>query len=103
VQADEGPYPARSERDLRRFNWKQASQQELKEKLGILNAYYLPNVDKEFLHPSITPVNSFRLIFNLYFNADFELLPDESYAFVDEDHLYEFFNVTDQVEHENER
>jgi hypothetical protein len=103
VQADEGPYPARSELDLRHFNWKQASQQEVSEKLRILNAYYLPNVDKKFLYPSITPVNSFRLIFNLYFNANFELLPDESYIFADEDHLYEFFDVTDQVEYENGR
>jgi hypothetical protein len=71
--------------------------------MRILNAYYLPDTDKKFLRPSITPVNSFRLIFNLYFNADLELLPDESYAFVDEGHLYEFFNVTDRVEHKNER
>jgi len=47
----------------------------------ILNAYYLPNVDKSVLYPSITPVNSFRLIFNLYFDTNFELLPDESYTF----------------------
>jgi len=47
-------------------------------KMRILNAYYLPSVDKGVLYPSITPVNSFRLIFNLYFDANFELLPDGS-------------------------
>lgn len=34
-------------------------------------------VDKSILYPSITPVNSFRLIFNLYFNTQYELLPDD--------------------------
>jgi hypothetical protein len=46
------------------------------------------------LYSSITPVNSFRLIFNLYFNADFKLLPDESYAFADQSRIYQFFSVT---------
>ncbi len=65
--------------------------------MRILNAYYLPGVDKDILYPSITPVNSFRLIFNLYFDTNFELLPDENYAFVDGRHIYKFFNVTDKV------
>jgi hypothetical protein len=65
--------------------------------MGILNAYYLPNFDKKLLYPSITPVNSFRLVFNSYFDGTFELLPDENYAFVDESRIYSFFNVTDKV------
>jgi hypothetical protein len=44
-----------------------------------LNAYYLPNGDKD-LYESITPVNSFRLIFNEYFGADYPLLPDVTHA-----------------------
>jgi len=28
------------------------------------------------------------------------LLPDESYAFVDENHIYKFFNVTDRVKYD---
>jgi hypothetical protein len=42
----------------------------------ILNAYYLPDGGKEELYPSISPVNSFRVIFNEYFGTDFEILPD---------------------------
>ena len=47
---------------------------------GILNAYFLPGVKySEHLYPSISPVNSFRLVFNLYFDANMNLLPDEIY------------------------
>ncbi len=44
----------------------------------ILNAYYLPGKGNQLLYESITPVNSFRIIFNLYFGTEYELLKDES-------------------------
>jgi len=47
-----------------------------KERTSILNAYYLPGVSQEKLYPDITPVNTFRLIFNEYFDAHLDLLPD---------------------------
>lgn len=43
----------------------------------ILNAYYLPN-GAQNLYSTITPVNSFRLIFNEYFGGQYPMLPDES-------------------------
>jgi hypothetical protein len=45
----------------------------------ILNAYYLPSLGSDGLYPTISPVNTFRLIFNDYFGGQYELLPDESY------------------------
>jgi len=30
-------------------------------------------------YETITPVNSFRIVFNLYFDTDYELLKEESY------------------------
>jgi hypothetical protein len=49
-------------------------------KLAILNAYYLPGVDAEaFLYENITPVNTFRLIFDIYFNSELGLLEDLSF------------------------
>ena len=45
----------------------------------ILNAYYLPGLGQDGLYPTISPVNTFRLIFNDYFGGQYELLPDESY------------------------
>ncbi len=97
LQADEGPMPERYLDELLDFNWRHATEKEFRQKMRILNAYYLPGVNKDILYPSITPVNSFRVIFNLYFNTNIELLPDESYAFPDERHVYELFNVTDKL------
>ena len=61
----------------------------LKERFNILNAYYLPGKDKNNLYESISPVNSFRMIFNLYFDAKLDLLRDISFLSKDED-LYNF-------------
>ncbi len=92
LQADEGPYPPG-----RSTNWHQASKSELRQKMGILNAYYLPDVNKDELYSSVTPVNTFRLIFNLCLDTDFELLPDESYIHPDDHHPYRLINVTDKL------
>lgn len=43
----------------------------------ILNAYYLPGKGQESLDQAIIPANTFRLLFNLYFNGHYELLKDE--------------------------
>ena len=48
-------------------------------RLVILNAYYLPGDGSQTIYPSITPVNSFRVIFNTYFSGNYDLLPDVSY------------------------
>jgi hypothetical protein len=51
----------------------------LRERTSILNAYYLPDSNYELLYQSITPVNTFRIIFNQYFGENFELLDDRIY------------------------
>ncbi|HKZ44673.1 MAG TPA: hypothetical protein VJZ78_06510 [Anaerolineales bacterium] len=48
-------------------------------RLEIFNAYYLPQNGKENLYSSISPMNSFRVIFDTYFGTHYGLLPDESY------------------------
>lgn len=45
----------------------------------IFNAYYLPDREKESTYESISPVNTFRLIFNTYFGGQYDLLEDVSY------------------------
>jgi hypothetical protein len=55
-----------------------------KDRFGILNAYYLPGINKDILYPTISPVNSFRIVFNQYFGAKLPLLPDRSYLFQEE-------------------
>lgn len=46
-------------------------------RMANLSAFYLPGSDYP-LSPTLTPVNNFRLIFDEYFGADLELLPDYS-------------------------
>jgi hypothetical protein len=43
----------------------------------ILNAMYLPGMDYSALSQSISPVNTFRLIFNYYFGANYPLLEND--------------------------
>ena len=51
----------------------------LDERLPILNAYYLPEYCRSGLYPTISPVNSFRLVFDQCFATEFGLLEDKSY------------------------
>jgi len=67
-----------------------------KERMGILNIYYFPDKEYSALYDSITPVNSFKIIMNQYFNTDYSLLDDKCY-FSNYDFPYNFFDVTDKV------
>lgn len=52
---------------------------EIKGDTAILNAYYFPQQVSEQLYATISPVNTFRIVFNQYFNGQFALLADRSY------------------------
>lgn len=80
IQGDEGPYFDRLAKNYYYFDLHGATRDELDQKSSILNAYHLPNVPPDILYPSITPVNSFRLIFNTYFGAKFPLLKDKIFG-----------------------
>ena len=49
------------------------------EPFSILNAYYGPMKVRAHLYPTITPVNTVRILLNEMCNAHYELLPDRSY------------------------
>jgi len=66
-------------------------------RMAILNAIYLPGQDYSQLYPSITPVNTFRIILGQFFNEDLELLDDHSYYSYREDKL-EYFPVEEANE-----
>ncbi len=94
LQSDEGPNPIHSSLNKK---WQQSSIEAVKEKTGILNAYYLPgkeNEAKKLLHGSITPVNSFRVVFNLYFGTNTKLLDDKVYMIENKQKPYKFFDFT---------
>lgn len=90
LQSDHGPASS---------GWMQPNEQLFRERMSILNAYYLPGNGKSLLYESITPVNTFRLIFNHYFNANYELLDDRSYFSGLQN--YKFIDVTDIIRGES--
>ncbi len=71
LQADHGPGS--------KLDFEDAAKTDLRERMSILNAYYLPGAPAGTVYPTITPVNTFRVIFNTYLGANFKLLPDNSF------------------------
>lgn len=57
----------------------------------ILNAYHLPGHNDK-LYPAISPVNSFRLVFNTYFGGKYDMLEDTTY-YSPTPKLYQFTEV----------
>ncbi|HVT00611.1 MAG TPA: hypothetical protein VHE53_00070 [Patescibacteria group bacterium] len=98
AQSDEGPFPMKTPIDENE-SWGKASVDSYHEKFPILNAYYFPGKDAETsgLYQTITPVNSFRVLFNTYFGENYPLLPDRNYVFYDNKNYYKFTDVTDQL------
>ncbi len=66
----------------------------IQERMRNFNAYYLPGNGGELFYDSITPVNSFRLIFKHYFGAKIDLLSDSCY-YSNLAHPFLFKDVTD--------
>jgi hypothetical protein len=88
LQGDHGSKSIRESGDTR--------VQMLHERLGILNAYCLPGDGDQYLYDSITPANTFRVIFNAYFDTDYQLLEDRSY-FCRTKRPYDFMDATDTL------
>ena len=81
IQSDEGPRPHDVAFKKLLPNYRKMQRDRIRMlRFNILNAYYLPGVDSTVLYSDITPVNSFRIIFNQYFGTNFELLEDKSYT-----------------------
>lgn len=100
IQADEGPFPRRyREQSGATFSWPEATDAELREKFGILNAFYLPGVDAEDagLYPSISSVNTFRVILGAYHGMDLPLLDDRNLVFTTPGDHYELADLTSRV------
>jgi hypothetical protein len=96
LQSDEGPHPTRYRVGQETFDWTNATDEELVEKFSLLNAYHLPG-GSEGLYEGITPVNTFRLIFDRFFGADLPLLPDRNFQYRSKSKLYDFFEITDRI------
>jgi hypothetical protein len=81
IQSDEGPGEEEKPLDLIRRYTQAADRYALNTRIRcrILNAYRFPGVGRGAFYPRISPVNSFRLLFDRYFGTNFGLLPDKTY------------------------
>ena len=89
LQGDHGPGA--------HLDWNSVERSNLPERFSILNAYYFPDQDYSHLPADITPVNSFRVILNQYFDAELPLLPNRNYFSV-WNHPFDFTEVTDRLQ-----
>jgi hypothetical protein len=93
IQSDEGPFPNDNEDII----WTEAEVDVLRIKTGILNAMHFPNQEYDLLTPSIGPINTYRILFNILFDTEFPMLPDRILVFPTEENLYDFHDVTERV------
>tara|TARA_B100001245_G_C22797561_1_gene384519 strand:- start:96 stop:905 length:810 start_codon:yes stop_codon:yes gene_type:complete len=70
------------------------SKENLEQRMSILSAYYLPGVEENLSDDVTTSVNTFRMIFNSYFNTDYDLLENKIYV-NDENNTDYWIDVTD--------
>jgi len=70
-----------------------------KERMPILNAIRAPKLTRNKIGGTSTPVNTFRIIFNEYFNTGFDILPEKSYL-SSYPKPYDFFDITQEVSQE---
>lgn len=71
IQGDHGPGSG--------LIWSSIQETNLRERSSILNAIYLPNRDYDDFYDTMSPVNTFRFIFNKYFGGEHEILPDRHF------------------------
>jgi hypothetical protein len=97
LQADEGTHPVNYDINQGAYDWSTAPDVELAEKLRILSAWYVPDRVDVQPWPTMTPVNTFRLLLDAIVGTDYGPIEDRVYVFRDASHLYEFHDVTDRM------
>jgi hypothetical protein len=100
LEADEGPYPDRYNRDQNGFDWATSTPEELETKYGVLVAMYLPGeapAGAPAIYPDMTLINTFPIVLDRYFDAGLPLLPDRSYTSKAWVRPYDMTDVTDRL------
>ena len=90
IEGDEGPLECQS------VDCVSNTPDYLRIRLGNLIAMDLPGVTEQ-LPDDYTSVNTFRTVFRHYFGADLPDLPNRSFTWPDNDHIYAFEDVTDKI------
>lgn len=101
IAADEGPYPDAYAADENNFNWSTATPDQLETKFGILYAMYLPGAAPAGApapYPTLSPWNTFPLLFDRYFGADIPLMPDLSYSSASYGRPYDLTDITARLQ-----
>lgn len=84
------------------LDWEHIERTFMPERMGILHAFYLPGKGDPGLYPTISPVNSLRVVLNRYLKTELPLLPDQSFI---SPHLwpYRLLQVTDRLSRDYRR
>jgi len=91
LQSDHGPGSIFGKRE----NWlENYSEEGVRERSSILSAVYFPDQNYQQFYSTITPVNTFRILFKNFFNEDLELLPDKTF-YTSYEEIYRFKDITD--------
>ena len=94
IQSDHGPLSSSTES----YNLSDTRPIVFKERSRNYTAVYLPDYcDKSLMYDSMSNVNTFRVVFNSCFGADFELLEDKIYYSPPNKFDAEFKDITDIV------
>lgn len=107
LQSDEGPFKYDEfKRSGEGVDWTKVSAEAIETHMLIFNAYYFPPLASDSttiinknqqLYPGISPVNSFRIVFNRYFNENYPLLSDKAYFIPHLDRSYDYYEVTEKL------
>ena len=82
IQGDHGPWSDwDGNADGRQDPWQGTREDYIRDRSAILNAYYFPDGGYDALYAEITPVNSFRVVLNRFFETDLPLLEDKTFLF----------------------
>jgi hypothetical protein len=98
LQADEGPYPERAMPYRNGFDWTTATEDELREKFGILNAWYVPGGADIGLRDDQTSINTFPTLFSGYFGLEVPALPDRVYTSRTFGRPYDLVDITERLQ-----
>jgi len=75
------------------MDWENPTEKMKHDRLSNINYILLPDKNKNSLYDTMTPVNTFRVLFNDYFGTNFEILEDKVF-FSDYEKPYNFIDVT---------
>lgn len=81
-------------------DWENPTNDMLRQRMSNFQAFYLPNGDSGLMSEATTPVNIFRVLFNSYFNENYEILSDKIF-WVLWNKPYDFKDITNVLIVEN--